>query len=228
MASPYIANEIVLELDLTGKTATDGVARTKVQIECWLQAYNIAKTGGTESSVDVATLCPQGLYKLNNRAAAGGYQLNLDYIQDWCTKGVGASDPLSLSWLLTLYPNAGAIPFKIIDRAGCTTGIEVTGIISELPDFEIGGQAGQVSSVSGAVFPLHGKPTIAAATAAALATGATAGIPGSWTPLGSITPTLAQAPAGICAAWATGQYVLDSTKSELYWDGSAWQAGRAP
>jgi hypothetical protein len=230
MATPYIANEITLELDLTGKTAADGTTGGKVEISCWIQAYNIAKDGGGNETVDVATMCPTGLYKLVNKSAGGGYTLNLDYVNDWCTTGTSAAAN-SLSWLLVKFPNATSVPFKIIDRAGCSTGITITGSISQLPDFAVGGQAGQVSSVSGAAFPLTGKPTIVAAAAAAAATGATAGTPGAWTPAGSLTPldlTAANALAlSLGAKWATGQYILTSTKDEIHWDGTKFAAGRA-
>lgn len=228
MPVPYIANEIVLELDFTGQTATDGVQRGKVQVECWITDYQINKSGGSTESTTVATLCPTGLYNLANKATAGGYNLNLGYLNDWCS--TDAADT-SLSWLLVLYPNAKNVPFRLLDRAGCNTGIDVEGVISELPDFEIGGQAGQVSSVSGAAFPLSGKPKIAKASAGALATGAVAGTPGHWTGLlGFITPTFANAPTPSPAtAWSTGQYILDSTKTEGYWNGTAWVSGqRAP
>ena len=230
MATPYIANEIILELDLTGKTATDGTTGGKVQIECWIQAYNVSKDSGGSDTVDVATLCPTGLYKLVNKSSGGGYTLNLDYINDWCTTGntAGAN---SLSWLLVKFPNATNVPFKLIDRAGCNTGIQVSGVISQLPDFALGGQQGQVSSVSGASFPLNGKPTIAVAAAASNPTGATAGTPGSWTPAGSLTPPdLAAANAlglTLGAAWTTGQYVLTANKDEISWNGTAFVAGRA-
>jgi hypothetical protein len=70
-------------------------------------------------------------------------------------------------------------------------------------------------------------------------TGATAGIPGSWTPVGSTPPANAAAAntAGITATpattWTVGQYVQGSTAGaagEMYWDATAtdWVAGRAP
>lgn len=230
MATPYIANEIILELDLTGKTGTDGTTGGKVQVECWIQSYSVNKDGGGSETVDVATLCPSGLYKLTNKAAGGGYNLNLDYINDWCTTGATAGAN-SLSWLLVKFPNASNVPFKLLDRAGCNTGIEVTGIISSLPDFALGAQQGQVSSVSGATFPLNGKPTIAAATAASNPTGASAGTPGAWTPAGSLTPSdIAAANAlglSLGTAWTTGQYILTGNKDEIHWSGTTFVAGRA-
>ena len=72
---------------------------------------------------------------------------------------------------------------------------------------------------------------------AALATGATAGVPGTWTPGGSSSPanfTSLQG-SGIVAnpatAWTTGQYVQTGTAGTAgqgHWDGAAWVAGTAP
>jgi hypothetical protein len=71
-----------------------------------------------------------------------------------------------------------------------------------------------------------------------LATGATAGTPGAWTPTGSTPPptvakliagdpvTVAASPAG---AWTTGQYVQTGTAGapgEANWSGTAWVAGK--
>jgi hypothetical protein len=76
--------------------------------------------------------------------------------------------------------------------------------------------------------------------AAVYATGATAGIPGAWTPAGSIAPrTQADAMAGKpttitaspATAWTTGQYVQTQTAGapgRVCWTGSAWVGGAAP
>jgi len=61
--------------------------------------------------------------------------------------------------------------------------------------------------------------------------GATAGSPGAWTPSGAQAPaTLAEANAlGYSgAAWTTGQYVELADGSDVYWNGTAFVAGRAP
>jgi hypothetical protein len=72
-------------------------------------------------------------------------------------------------------------------------------------------------------------------TAAAPATGATAGTPGTFTPAGSQTPANVAALTGLTAspatAWATGQYVQTATPlaaGQGFWDGAAWVAGKAP
>lgn len=64
------------------------------------------------------------------------------------------------------------------------------------------------------------------------ATGATAGIPGTWTPALSEAPDKFSAMTGIVAtpatAWTTGQYVLLGDGSFAHWNGTAWVAGKKP
>ncbi|MFE7124032.1 hypothetical protein [Streptomyces sp. NPDC057617] len=59
-----------------------------------------------------------------------------------------------------------------------------------------------------------------------VATGATAGIPGSFTPAGAVAPAnlaeLASVIATPSTAWATGQYVVLGDSSKASWSGSAW------
>lgn len=68
-----------------------------------------------------------------------------------------------------------------------------------------------------------------------LATGATAGIPGTFTPAGSRPPANVTEYNSIVAspttAWTTGQYVITAnppTNTHRYWDGAAWVNGDAP
>jgi len=63
-------------------------------------------------------------------------------------------------------------------------------------------------------------------------TGATAGIPGAWTPTNSDRPnrfqdmnTITASPA---TAWTTGQYIVLGDGSKAYWGGAAWTAGIKP
>lgn len=67
------------------------------------------------------------------------------------------------------------------------------------------------------------------------ATGATAGIPGTWTPALSKPPasvaTIGAVTASPQTLWNVGQYVQTGTAGtpgEAHWDGSAWTAGKAP
>jgi hypothetical protein len=66
---------------------------------------------------------------------------------------------------------------------------------------------------------------------ASVATGATAGTPGSFTPDGSVVPANLAAMASVIAtpnsAWTTGQHVVLGDASKTYWDGDSWNAGQA-
>lgn len=63
------------------------------------------------------------------------------------------------------------------------------------------------------------------------ATGATAGVPGTFTPAGNGKVNNLAEMSGVTAspatAWTTGQRVLLNDGSEATWTGSAWAAGRA-
>jgi hypothetical protein len=72
------------------------------------------------------------------------------------------------------------------------------------------------------------------------AKGATAGIPGTWTPAGSIVPASPAAltqgnPVAVTASpatgWTTGQYVQTATAGaagRACWTGTNWVSGAAP
>jgi hypothetical protein len=69
------------------------------------------------------------------------------------------------------------------------------------------------------------------------ATGATAGIPGTWTPAGSAPPASASVANtnGIVASpttlWTVGQYVQGTAvgaAGRMYWSGTTWVGGAAP
>lgn len=77
---------------------------------------------------------------------------------------------------------------------------------------------------------IYGPPVVPA-------TGATAGIPGSWTPAGSTPPADVAALQGssIVASpatpWTTGQYVQTATPAapgRATWSGTGWVGGVAP
>lgn len=82
--------------------------------------------------------------------------------------------------------------------------------------------------------------TLVVSVVGGFASGANAGIPGSWTPAGSTPPsTVANLQAGIpvtvvaspATAWTTGQYVQTGTAGapgEACWTGTGWVGGRAP
>lgn len=65
----------------------------------------------------------------------------------------------------------------------------------------------------------------------AVATGALAGTPGSFTPAGAAVPANLAALAGVTAspsaAWDVGEYVVLGDSSSAHWTGSAWASGVA-
>jgi hypothetical protein len=72
---------------------------------------------------------------------------------------------------------------------------------------------------------------------AGVATGATAGTPGTWTPTGTQVPANYAAANSMlivatpATAWTLGQYMqgaMAGAAGEMYYDGAAWVAGRAP
>lgn len=62
-----------------------------------------------------------------------------------------------------------------------------------------------------------------------VATGATAGLPGTFTPAGATPPATLAAMASVVAspatAWTTGQHVELGNGSDANWNGTAWVAG---
>jgi hypothetical protein len=70
------------------------------------------------------------------------------------------------------------------------------------------------------------------AWSAIVATGATAGTPGTFTPAGANAPATLAGMTGITAtpatAWTTGQHVVLGDLSKAYWNATAWTAGQAP
>ncbi|AKY03623.1 hypothetical protein SEA_IZZY_16 [Streptomyces phage Izzy] len=64
-----------------------------------------------------------------------------------------------------------------------------------------------------------------------IATGATAGTPGVYTPEGAVAPAdladLSDVIATPTSAWTTGQHIVLGDASHAYWNGTAWAAGEA-
>jgi hypothetical protein len=86
---------------------------------------------------------------------------------------------------------------------------------------------------SDVAWALKGAPTYTygGGTPPAVATGATAGTPGSFTPGGSTVPAnlaaLSTVTASPTTAWTTGQYVATADATHQHWSGTAWATGDA-
>lgn len=83
--------------------------------------------------------------------------------------------------------------------------------------------------------PYESYPPSIYAPPVAPATGATAGIPGTFTPAGSTPPADVAGMAGLVAspltAWTVGQYVQTRTSGaagQSSWSGTSWVGGAAP
>ena len=94
------------------------------------------------------------------------------------------------------------------------------------PDIQFGTDAGWTI--------VHGDGSADTEGTTPVATGATAGTPGTFTPPGSQPPANVAGMTGITAspatAWTTGQYVQTATAGaggQAYWNGTAWVAGVA-
>lgn len=123
----------------------------------------------------------------------------------------------------------GDVDDLIIDTGQQTTTVEAVVLRQEYTSAYDGANEWTVGG------RLNEKPVWAAS--AALATGATAGTPGTWTPGGSrvpanlaelngATPAITASPA---TAWTTGQHVVLADNSHAHWDGTApWVSGNAP
>lgn len=82
-------------------------------------------------------------------------------------------------------------------------------------------------------FQVLWKPVITCAgDPPVVATGATSGTPGAFTPSGAAKPANLAALAGITAspstAWAAGEYVDLGDATKAHWNATAWVAGIAP
>ena len=160
--------------------------------------------------------------------AATGYELAITWLQDWTANGGGLS-------MYAFENDTQTKWFSMqLDADVATTVAKGT---VRLVAGSYGGAAGTPLTAT-ATWPLAAKPeiTVPSGPGPVPSTGASAGIPGTWTPSGSVAPADAAAAevAGITAspttAWTTGQYVQGTNvgvSGEMYWDGDSWVAGRA-
>jgi hypothetical protein len=109
-------------------------------------------------------------------------------------------------------------------------GTTASGILTIKP-LRFGADEYGADLTSDIAWDIVGDPVLSFDGAAVIATGATAGTPGSFTPSGSVPPANLAALASVTAspntAWTTGQSVVLGDASSAHWDGSAWVAGAA-
>lgn len=198
---------------------------TGVDFECQVTSAAINATPNLQT-VPATWCAPE-----SQAPAATGFELALTWLQDWTAPGGGLS-----KWAFDNDTNTKWFSLQLDKDVATTVAKGQVRVVAGA----YGGDAGTPLTAT-ATWPLAAKPEIttpaATPTPPVNATGAAAGTPGNWTPSGSTPPADAAAAglAGITAnpatAWATGEYMQGATSGtagEMYWDGSAWTAGKAP
>jgi hypothetical protein len=208
------APTVITIKDATVKFWLDGGDETSaVDYKCQVSEASVNATPNLQTVP--ATFCaPESQVPANT-----GYELQLNWLQDWTAPGGGLSN-------FAFVNDAQLAHFALFLED------------SNMPEchgdvWVVAGAFGGVAGVplqASATWPLLGKPVIEVPQAVA-ATGATAGNPGTFQPVGATPPANLAALAGVTAspttAWATGEHVVLGDASSAHWDGAAWAAGNA-
>jgi hypothetical protein len=165
-----------------------------------------------------------------------------------CASGSGGA---SASWVYWVFPHvAGGVIGDLSFENGPLSVTVTANTLGAGADFGLGPYTPAIlpsplesDEHIGYVVTATGPPDVTngcTALAGAAASGATAGIPGAFTPVGSTPPAtvaalIAGTPNPVVASpnttWTTGQYVQTATAGapgQAYWNGTAWVAGTAP
>ena len=153
-------------------------------------------------------------------AAASGWELAVSAFQDW-------EDPDGICWFCFEHDTEEIYwELALSDDDDAIMHGQAT-----LTALSFGGDAG-TPLVASATWPCVTKPDKGGWSTPSLATGATAGTPGAWTPPGNRPPDRLADATGItptpATAWTEGQWIITDVGEEIRWTGSAWQAGRVP
>jgi hypothetical protein len=113
-------------------------------------------------------------------------------------------------------------------RTASATNPIISGMVIPQPFTLLGGDAGAASEVE-IDWNLTSNPAVD--NGSVTATGATAGVPGYFTPSGANSPANLAALTGVVAtpatAWLTGTYVITADLLAAHWSSSAWVIGKA-
>jgi hypothetical protein len=206
-AQPLILNNAYFEL-------------TGVNLRCLVKHLEVS---AENKPVTVTTLCAEQDYP-----GVVKYHLKITFQQSFDPNATYQT----LAAALAAYQASGtpanfkARPYA--SRVAAANNPIISGYAIPQPFDLIVGDAGTASEVP-IDWILTGPPTVD--TGAVAATGATAGMPGFFTPSGATVPGNLAALTGITAApataWTTGQYVITADLLANHWSGSAWAAGKA-
>jgi hypothetical protein len=211
----------IVESRLRNGVLTVGTAPDTLDISC--QLTNVRMTAAYSDDGDaVETLCGD---KIAAGEKADGYTVAGTFIQDWTAT---PEDESAIWWLWD--HQLDEVDFTYTPNP---EGPTLHGRLRvKLPAEFLGGDV-NVRLSSDFEWTVTTDPTRTPPTA--MATGATAGTPGTWTPAGRTAPanaagaTSAAITASPTTAWTVGQYVQGSTAGtpgEMHWTGTAWATGK--
>jgi hypothetical protein len=193
---------------------------------CQVTKAEINSSSNTTTTAVPATFCQPASEA--TVPVASSFTLDLDFLQDW-TEAAGLS--------AYLFKNDATRQAFALYLKGNENPVATGEIIAQAGAF--GGTPGEALTAS-VTLNIQGYPDIKDPTGASLrnpATGATAGTPGTFSPVGSVPPSSVAAlrQSGVTAspatAWTSGQYIQTGTAGtdgEAFWDGDTWEAGKAP
>jgi hypothetical protein len=194
-----------------------GEIGTEIDVSCYVN--NAAVENSKDKADDTTKLCGAV------RAGATTYTFQLTGNVD--VDAGNDSGLFALSW------NEAGSQQSFEFTPSTELGTTVTGLLVVDP-LRFGADEYGGDLTSDIAWDIIGTPTLSFDGAPVAATGATAGTPGTWTPSGSVPPATAASASAVVAspttAWTTAQYVQGSTAGapgEMYWNGTAWVAGRA-
>jgi hypothetical protein len=204
---PLILNDAYFEL-------------TGVNLRCLVHHLEIS---AENKPVTVTTLCSETDYP-----SVVKYHLKITFQQSFDAGAV--YDTLAAA--VAAYQASGtpaafkARPYS--SRVASASNPIISGYAIPQPFDYIVGDAGAASEVQ-IDWICTGPPTVDKGTVAVA--GATAGMPGYFTPSGATVPANLAALTGLPAtpntAWTTGQYVITADLLAAHWSGTAWVAGKA-
>jgi hypothetical protein len=206
-ATPLILNDAYFEL-------------TGVNLRCLVKTVEVSPEN---KLVTVTTFCSETDYP-----GVTKWHLKVTFYQSF---DVGAVfDTLNAAYNAYVASGASSV-FKVrpyASRVAAANNPIISGFAIPQPFEYIKGDAGAASEVQ-IDWNLTAAPTVDHGAVAA--TGATAGIPGFFTPSGANVPANLAALTGLTAsppgAWTTGQYVITADLLAAHWSSSAWVAGKA-
>jgi hypothetical protein len=211
--SPVVATPLIL---------TDGYVEVNgVNLRCLSLHFEV---NPENKPVTVTTMCSETDYP-----AIVKYHFIAKFAQSFAP---GATDA-TLRAAVTAYQTSQQ-PAQFKCRAYSSQPVSATnpqfsGNMIPQPYRYIGGDAGTLSEVD-IDWILTAAPSVD--TGAVVATGATAGSPGFFTPAGANIPANLAALSALTATpattWATGQYVITADKLAANWNGTAFVAGIHP